>query len=73
MPVRQGPLPTPQTAQLLAEIRQVARAMDHLHAKRILHRDLKSANVLYGDDGACSTWCELSSYIPEDSGRPPLA
>ena len=43
-------IPVPQTPQLLADIRQVAGAMAHLHVKKILHRDLKSANVLYGGD-----------------------
>ena len=43
-----GPIPLPQTAELLGEMRQIAGAMAHLHLKRILHRDLKSANVLYG-------------------------
>lgn len=48
---KQGPIPIPQTPQLLADMGQVAGAMAHLHVKKILHRDLKSANVLYGGDG----------------------
>ena len=48
----QSKRPTPpQTPQLLMDMRQVATALEHLHAKKILHRDLKSANVLVGDDG----------------------
>jgi serine/threonine protein kinase len=47
---KQGPIPIPQTPQLLADMGQVAGAMAHLHVKKILHRDLKSANVLYGID-----------------------
>jgi serine/threonine protein kinase len=41
----------PQTPQMLIEMRQIAEAMDHLHNKKILHRDLKSANVLLAEDG----------------------
>ena len=41
----------PQTPQLLRQMRQVATAMEHLHSKKILHRDLKSANVLVAEDG----------------------
>ena len=46
------PKATPsQTPQLLRQMRQVATAMEHLHSKKILHRDLKSANVLVAEDG----------------------
>ena len=48
---KQGPIPIPQTPQLLADMGQVAGAMAHLHVKKILHRDLKSANVLVAEDG----------------------
>ena len=43
-----GPLPPREAARLLAE---VAHAVQHAHEHGILHRDLKSANVLISEGG----------------------
>jgi len=65
----QSKRPTPpQTPQLLLDMRQIAVAMEHLHAKKILHRDLKSANVLVGDDGRlCVADFGLVRYCQSDA------
>jgi serine/threonine-protein kinase len=41
--------PTPAQAQGIAE--QLARALASAHARRVIHRDVKPANVLISDDG----------------------
>ena len=30
---------------------QLCRALEHIHCKHIIHRDVKPANIFYGDDG----------------------
>lgn len=47
--VRDGPMPWATTVRI---VRELCDALDHAHAKGILHRDVKPENVLLGDDGA---------------------
>lgn len=44
----QGPLPVAQAARIAGEI---LRALDHAHAQRIVHRDIKPHNILISKDG----------------------
>jgi len=46
--LRTGPMPVDQVCRIGADI---ARALDHAHAHGIVHRDLKSANVMLTRDG----------------------
>lgn len=47
--LRAGPLPIRQVLQLGAEM---ASALAHAHARGVLHRDVKPANVMLGESGA---------------------
>ena len=45
---QQGPLPLTQTVQV---VEQIAAALDYAHARGIIHRDVKPANMLIHPDG----------------------
>jgi serine/threonine protein kinase len=46
--LREGPLPVADALRLAGEL---AGGLDALHARGVLHRDIKAANVLFGADG----------------------
>ncbi len=48
--IRRGPLPLSDACRYL---REIADALDYIHKKGIIHRDIKASNVLLDADGNC--------------------
>ncbi|KZT21885.1 hypothetical protein NEOLEDRAFT_1072805 [Neolentinus lepideus HHB14362 ss-1] len=64
-----------EDVDLLKAMHEVARGMEYLHGKGVLHGDLKAANVLVFDDGRCVIsdfgQSEMKSEVARVSGTPP--
>lgn len=68
--LQEGPL---RLSQVLRIATEVSRGMDYLHQRKIIHRDLKAANLLMDDHSivkvpllqpACTHWFGLTSILP---------
>jgi hypothetical protein len=46
--IRRGPLPLDEVCRVM---RDIADALDYIHSRGIIHRDIKASNVLIGSDG----------------------
>ncbi|EPQ50917.1 hypothetical protein GLOTRDRAFT_66644 [Gloeophyllum trabeum ATCC 11539] len=64
-----------ESVDLLKAMHEIARGMEYLHKKGVLHGDLKAANVLVYDDERCVIsdfgQSEMKSEVARISGTPP--
>src|SRR3989440_8382021 len=67
-----GPLPLARTVEI---IRQVAGALDDAHAEGVVHRDLKSDNIMLEEVAAGQDWAKVLDFgiakIQEPVGQDP--
>jgi len=56
---RQGRATRPQGVQMLRLLRDLARGMAHVHSRGVLHRDLKSLNLLLDATGTTLKVCDF--------------
>src|SRR3954454_8355692 len=63
--IERGPLPHDRALGIL---RDVASALDHVHAHGVVHRDVKPANVLLREDGVAKL-VDMGIAVASDSTR----
>lgn len=56
-------------AQVLKVCVEVSRGMDYLHQRKIIHRDLKAANLLLDENGTVSILQPQNQFVADKSVR----